>query len=132
MFNVDEGQRDKLAAVFENPSSGVPDDQLMRDVEEFCQKYDLMDQFENMKKGTRVSKRPHEIDKVDFLTSDEMHVLQREKTNKWDQPGMLYWLCGMCSLAAATQGMDETANNSALPIYTEVCFSICTSCSAPG
>ena len=26
----------------------------------------------------------------------------------------------MCSLAAATQGMDETANNGALPIYPEV------------
>ena len=27
----------------------------------------------------------------------------------------------MCSLAAATQGMDETANNGALPIYPDVC-----------
>lgn len=120
ILNVEGVQRDKLNAVFENPLANIDDDQLMLDVEQFCEKYDLMDQLENMKKGAKVSKRPHEIENADFLSEDEKNVLMREKTNKWDHPWTLYWLCTMCSLAAATQGMDETANNGALPIYTEV------------
>lgn len=120
MLAADVGNREHLNAVFDNPLANIDDDQLMLDVEDFCQRYDLMDQLENMKKGAKVSKRPNQVADADFLTQDEKDVLLREKTHKWDHPWMLYWLCTMCSLAAATQGMDETANNGALPIYSEV------------
>ena len=120
VLDVDVSQPDRLNAVFENPLAHVPDDQLMLDVEEFCQKYDMMDSLEDMKKGAKVSKYPHAWQSADWLDESEKEVLRRERTNKWDHPWMLYWLCTMCSLAAATQGMDETANNGALPIYTEV------------
>ena len=33
---------------------------------------------------------------------------------------MLYWLVTMCSLGAATQGMDESVNNGAVSIYPKV------------
>jgi MFS family permease len=32
-------------------------------------------------------------------------------------PWMLYWLVIMCSMGAATQGMDESVNNGAVAIY---------------
>ncbi|KAL8931592.1 MAG: hypothetical protein Q9216_007145 [Gyalolechia sp. 2 TL-2023] len=120
MLAADLGNREHLSAIFDNPLANVDDNQLMLDVEEFCQRYDLIDQLENMKKGAKVSKRPHQVADADYLTQDEKDVLLREKTHKWDHPWMLYWLCTMCSLAAATQGMDETANNGALPIYSEI------------
>ncbi|KAL8952028.1 MAG: hypothetical protein Q9222_002047 [Ikaeria aurantiellina] len=117
---TDLGSRGDLNVVFDNPLAKIPDDQLMRDVKDFCQRYDLMDQLENMKKGARVSKYPNDIADAHYLSQEEKNVLLREKTNKWDHPWMLYWLCTMCSLAAATQGMDETANNGALPLYSKI------------
>ncbi|KAL6714740.1 hypothetical protein ACLMJK_008165 [Lecanora helva] len=120
VFDIDTSARSGLNAVFENPLAGVPDDQLMRDVEEFCQKYDLMDDLDDIKKGAMLSKYSDRVQEVDFLSDDEKEIVIREKTHKWDHPYMLYWLCVMCSLAAATQGMDETANNGALPIYPEI------------
>lgn len=120
VFDIDISDREHLNAHFENPLAGVDDEQLMRDVEAFCEKYDLMDQLENMKKGARISKSPNTVAEAYFLEPAEKDVIIREKTNKWDHPFMLYWLCTMCSLAAATQGMDETVNNGAVAIYTEV------------
>ena len=138
VLDIEPSQRDQVNAAFENPLANVPDDQLMRDVEKFCEQYDLMDSLEDMKKGARVSKKPYDFQSADYLSESDKAVLLREKTHKWDQPWMLYWLCSaywlcssllrieidivvaMCSLAAATQGMDETANNGALPIYSKV------------
>ncbi|KAL8710477.1 MAG: hypothetical protein Q9220_004909 [cf. Caloplaca sp. 1 TL-2023] len=117
---ADLDSRGNLNVIFDNPLAKVSDDQLMRNVKDFCQRYDLMDQLENMKKGARVSKYPNTIADADYLSHEEKSVLLREKTNKWDHPWMLYWLCTMCSLAAATQGMDETANNGALPLYSKI------------
>ncbi|KAL8703105.1 MAG: hypothetical protein Q9201_003696 [Fulgogasparrea decipioides] len=120
VFDVDPSSRSHLNAVFENPLASVPDDQLMRDVEKFCQDYDLMDDIDDMKKGALLSKYPAGVKTADYLSDADKEAVIREKTHKWDHPFMLYWLCAMCSLAAATQGMDETANNGALPIYQEL------------
>ena len=121
VFDIDISDREHLNAHFENPLAGVDDAQLMQDVETFCQQYDLMDQLDNMKKGAKISKSPNTVAEADYLEPAEKDVILREKTNKWDHPFMLYWLCTMCSLAAATQGMDETVNNGAVAIYTKVC-----------
>ena len=69
------------------------------------------------------SRSPQDIPTADWLTDSEREVLLREKTAKWSYPWMLYFLTVMCSMAAATQGMDETANNGALPIYQPVSHS---------
>ena len=93
VFDVDASGRENLNAVFENPLASVPDDQLMSDVEKFCQEYDLMDDFEDMKKGALLSKYPGQLDSLDCLDEEEKEVVRREKTHKWDHPWMLYWLC---------------------------------------
>ena len=140
ILDVNTSHRDRLNSVFENPLANVPDEQLMHDVEEFCEKHGMMEHLDDMKKGALISKAPDDVQDASYLDDSEKEVIIREKTHKWDHPLMLYWLCGMlvnsvkkidtliydtfpgmCSLAAATQGMDETANNGALPIYPEVC-----------
>ena len=93
VLDVETTRRDHLNAAFENPLADVPDDQLMRDVEEFCEKFDLMDKLEDIKKGAMVSKRPYAVQSADFLSDHEKEVIMREKTHKWDHPWMLYWLC---------------------------------------
>ncbi|KAL8638886.1 MAG: hypothetical protein Q9228_004005 [Teloschistes exilis] len=117
VLEVNAINRDRLNAVFENPLAGVPDEQLMQDVEKFCNDNDMTAEIDDMKKGALLSKYPHDVNTADYLSEAEREAVIREKTHKWDHPFMLYWLCCMCSLAAATQGMDETANNGALPFY---------------
>ena len=69
LYDVDTSDMTKLSAVFENPLSGVPREKLFADVNEFCQKYDLMDKVELFRKGALISQvgtghlsliRPHE------------------------------------------------------------------------
>ena len=119
LYDVDTTDTHALTAVFENPLEGIPREQLMLDVEQFCQEHGLNDHVEVMKKGALVSQRPYAIQEMDELTPDEKEVLAREHTHKWDNPWQLYWLVSMASLAAAVQGMDETANNGAQAFYLD-------------
>ena len=95
IFSVNDTRRDDLNAVFENPLARVPDEVLMQNVEEFCQKFDMMEHIEDVKKGALVAKTPTEIENATFLNEQERESILREKTHKWDHPWMLYWLCGM-------------------------------------
>lgn len=86
--------QDRLNAVFENPLAGISKDDLLRDVTEFCKKFNLTDQLDNFKKGALVSQNPFKIDEIPELTEDDRYNLKREVTNKWSQPWPLYWLAG--------------------------------------
>ncbi|KAI9373475.1 hypothetical protein BJX61DRAFT_533140 [Aspergillus egyptiacus] len=113
-----EGQdRNKLSAVFENPLAGVPRDQLFEAVDAFCQRYDLVEHKDLFRKGALISQNPAVVETSPELTEEERESIRRETTHKWSQPWQLYFLASMCSLAAAVQGMDETANNGAVIIY---------------
>ncbi|CAK4035009.1 MFS sugar transporter [Lecanosticta acicola] len=117
VFDVPGEDNQKLSAVFENPLAGVSRDDLMQDVTEFCQQYDLMKHLEVMKKGALVAHRPFAAQDIDELSAEEKAQISRELTHKWDQPWMLYFLVTMSSLAAAVQGMDESVNNGAQAFY---------------
>lgn len=125
ILDFDESSGSQLNAKFENPLADVDDAQLMQDVENFCKENDLMDHLEDMKTGARAAKEPHKVAEATWISEVDREAIIREKTHKWDHPFMLYWLCAMCSLAAATQGMDETANNGAVPIYPQVTDTTC-------
>jgi hypothetical protein len=56
-------------------------------------------------------------DVAEFCTAEDKNMIEREQTHRWSHPFMLYWLCCMCSMAAAVQGMDETVNNGAQALY---------------
>ncbi|KAJ5103793.1 hypothetical protein N7532_004322 [Penicillium argentinense] len=117
MPDVEHLGRDRLNAVFENPLAGIPREQLFKQVEEFCQQWDLMADLEMFKKGALVSQNPDSATQLPELDEFEREALIREHTHKWSQPQQLYYLAIMCSLAAAVQGMDETVNNGAQAIY---------------
>lgn len=119
VFDVPGDGSKKLSAVFENPLAGVSRDTLMKDVAEFCQKYDLMDHLDVMRRGALVAQRPNAAQGMDELSAEEKEQIAREHTHKWDQPWMLYFLVSMSSLAAAVQGMDESVNNGAQAFYLE-------------
>jgi len=52
--NAEAVPRDKLNAMFENPLGGIPKEQLMADVDEFCAKYDLVEFNQSFRKGALV------------------------------------------------------------------------------
>ena len=120
VLNFDESSSNNLNAKFANPLADIDDAQLMQDVENFCKDNELIEHLEDMKTGARAAREPGKVATANWIEEVDREAIIREKTHKWDHPWMLYWLCAMCSLAAATQGMDETANNGALPIYPEV------------
>ncbi|KAF2161917.1 hypothetical protein M409DRAFT_58694 [Zasmidium cellare ATCC 36951] len=108
-----------LSTVFENPLAGIPRENLLKNVEEFCQQHDLMEHIEVFRKGALIAQRPNAVQEIDDLTAEDKEQIAREHTHKWDQPWMLYFLVSMSSLAAAVQGMDESVNNGAQAFYLE-------------
>ena len=112
--------RDRLNALFQNPLGGKSKEQLFSDVEEFCNKWDLQNDIDVFKRGALVAQSPHSVENIDELTEDDRYHLAREHTHKWHQPATLYYLVIMCSICAAVQGMDETANNGAQKFFLEV------------
>ncbi|KKP03724.1 hypothetical protein THAR02_04176 [Trichoderma harzianum] len=108
---------DNLAAVFENPLKQRTKDELLKDVGEFCRMHDLMDYLDDFRKGALAAQSPESIHTLEELTPEDKNIIERELTHRWSHPFMLYWLCCMCSMAAAVQGMDETVNNGAQALY---------------
>lgn len=91
----------------------------MEDVELFCRQHQLTDFIDDFKNGALVAQNPSLRQSLQELTEEDRTVLENEETHRWSQPFALYWLCVMCSLAAAVQGMDETANNGAQALFLE-------------
>lgn len=117
VFDFDHNQT--ISGKFENPLVGVSKSKLFQDVEKFCRDYDLMDKLDLMKKGALVAQKPMHFREIEELSDEDIAILEREKSHKWNQPWMLYWLTVMCAMGAATQGMDESVNNGAVAFYPQ-------------
>ncbi|KAL4963467.1 sugar porter family MFS transporter [Aspergillus stella-maris] len=120
IYDIEGQDRNKLNKIFENPLAGVPRDVLFDDVDLFCQRNGLSEHKELFRKGALISQNPAVAESLPELTEDEKEALRRETTHKWSQPWMLFFMATMCSMAAAVQGMDETANNGAVIIYPKL------------
>jgi hypothetical protein len=111
------GNMENLSAVFENPLKQRTKEELLKDVAEFCRIHDLNDYHDDFRKGALAAQNPESIQSLEELTAEDKDFIEREQTHRWSHPFMLYWLCCMCSMAAAVQGMDETVNNGAQALY---------------
>ena len=90
--DADVVPRSKLNALFENPLAGISEEQLFKDVDDFCNKFNLMGHNEAFRKGALVAQSPHTAQDMDYLNDQDKAVLLREHTHKWDQPKSLYYL----------------------------------------
>src|ERR1700760_756537 len=81
IYDVGAGSKD-LNAIFENPLAQVEPEQLLRDVELFCQQHDLMDHADVIKKGALVARDPSRGLEVEGLTEEERDALVNEKAHK--------------------------------------------------
>lgn len=95
-FHVEERPSNKLTAIFENPLAVIPREQLLRDVETFCNQYGLREYEDTFKKGALVSQNPEIAQELAELSEEEKEALSRESTHKWSHPWRLYFLAGKC------------------------------------
>ncbi|KAI1930140.1 hypothetical protein LOZ58_003233 [Ophidiomyces ophidiicola] len=102
-----------------NPLSGFSRDELFRDVEEFAEEKGLVDILDDLKKGALVAQDPKSFETLEELSTEEKDILRREKTHRWHQPFMMYFMTILCAGSAIVQGMDQTAVNGAQEFYFE-------------
>ena len=86
-----------------NPLLGIPEDQLLADVEEFAREKDLIDILPLLQKGALVAQNPTSFETIKGITDEERDYLRLEVTHKWKQPRSLYFTIGLCSIGAAVQ-----------------------------
>ncbi|PHH93298.1 hypothetical protein CDD83_7997 [Cordyceps sp. RAO-2017] len=113
------GEVQEVSTVMENPLKRRTREELLDDVDAFCRRYGLTEHGDDFRKGALVAQSPERAAELPELSGPDRTVLEREHSHRWSQPFTLYWLCVMCSLAAAVQGMDETVNNGAQALYLE-------------
>ena len=90
-----------------NPLSGLSQEQLMDDGAEFARTHDLGHLEDLFRKGALAAQDPVGFDGVSHFTDTEKAIFRREFTHRWDQPGTLYYLVILCSVAAAVQGVSS-------------------------
>ncbi|KAJ0413613.1 hypothetical protein BJY00DRAFT_319610 [Aspergillus carlsbadensis] len=100
-----------------NPLAGLTTEELFRDVEEFAREKELEHILEDLKKGALVAQDPKRFEELDGLTEEDKNALRREKTHRWHQPFMMYFMTILCAGSAIVQGMDQTAVNGAQEFY---------------
>lgn len=113
-------RRASTAALLRNPLAGMTTEEILADVDAFCEERGLSDHREDFRKGAllaQVSNTPGAFEQIDAISEEEKGYLRREESNKWDQPFALYFLCTLCAGSAIVQGMDQTAVNGAQEYY---------------
>ena len=84
--NVDDKTQQK------NPLASLSKEQLLADVEAFAQEKELEFILDDLKKGALVAQDPKAFESLDELSEEEKEWLRREKTHRWHQPFMMYFM----------------------------------------
>jgi hypothetical protein len=77
--------------------------QVLHDVEEFANEYQVTDILPELKKGALVARDPEAFESVPDLSETEVTALRDEVLHKWRQPKALYFTIILCSIGAAVQ-----------------------------
>ncbi|GKZ52875.1 hypothetical protein AnigIFM49718_003527 [Aspergillus niger] len=75
-----------------NPLTGLTRDELFRDVESFAKDKGLEHIMDELKRGSLVAQDPKVFESLDELSESDKELLRREKTHRWSQPFMMYFM----------------------------------------
>ncbi|OOF91455.1 hypothetical protein ASPCADRAFT_134452 [Aspergillus carbonarius ITEM 5010] len=100
-----------------NPLASLTRDELFRDVELFAREKNLEHIVDELKRGALVAQDPKSFEELQELSEGEKELLRREKTPRWSQPFMMYFITIFCAGSAIVQGMVQTAVNGAQEFY---------------
>ncbi|KAI9376102.1 hypothetical protein BJX61DRAFT_553123 [Aspergillus egyptiacus] len=112
-------ERVTMAEKQRNPLAGLTREQLFNDIEDFAREKQLEEILPELKKGALISQNPKAFEQVADLTEADKELLRREKTHRWHQPWMMYFMTILCAGSAIVQGMDQTAVNGAQEFYLD-------------
>jgi hypothetical protein len=83
-----------ISAKLKNPLSGFTREEMLADVELFAKEKDLEDIIPLLKKGALVAQNPKGFESIEELDDTEREWLRQEKSHRWNQPYMLYFMTG--------------------------------------
>lgn len=101
--------RQRISAKLANPLAG----KTLAELEEMGARYAKQhqlgeeDDIRAFQKGACLAQDPHKFKDVTGLTGQELDVLEKEFSNRWSQPTLLYLVIVLCSTCAAVQGMGQ-------------------------
>lgn len=87
-----------------NPLSGFSREELLRDVEKFALEKGLTHILDELKKGALIAQDPRAFDSLEDLDENEKELLRREKTHRWHQPFMMYFMTSMSMFRNKLEG----------------------------
>ena len=102
-----ERERLRANAKLANPLARFNHAELEDMGEKYATKYQMGDKedIRAFQKGAVLAQDPMKYKSVQGLRPDELVVLEKEFTNKWSQPKLMYIVIILCSTCAAVQGM---------------------------
>ncbi|RAH45040.1 galactose-proton symport [Aspergillus brunneoviolaceus CBS 621.78] len=102
-----------VTAKIKNPLADLTPAQVVRDVEQFAEEFQLTEILPDLRKGALVARDPQMYASVPDMTDEEITAVRNETAHKWRQPRALYFSIVLCSIGAAVQGWDQTGSNGA-------------------
>ncbi|KAK4706077.1 hypothetical protein P7C70_g124, partial [Phenoliferia sp. Uapishka_3] len=102
-----------VTGALSNILTGIPREQLFRDVDAFAREKDLVEHIPILQKGALLAQSPHDVDSIDLLDAADKEAIHFEYANKWSHPTTLYVTIILSSIGAAVQGWDQTGSNGA-------------------
>ncbi|KAK5163809.1 uncharacterized protein LTR77_010483 [Saxophila tyrrhenica] len=99
-----------------DPLHGGDGDDAVGGVEAFAAEYHLTDELDVLWKAAILLQHGGGVDDdadVDGLAVADLAAWRRERSHKWHQPKMLYFVMFCCSLGAVEQGFGQTSMNGA-------------------
>lgn len=114
-----ERARRNVSAKLANPLAGKTHAELESMGDEYARKHQVGDEedIRAFQKGACLAQDPNKYATVAGLTAQELEVLEKEFTNRWSQPKILYIVIVLCSMCAAVQGMGECTTPSIYTVY---------------
>ncbi|TKA55614.1 hypothetical protein B0A53_02792 [Rhodotorula sp. CCFEE 5036] len=124
------GAKETRANALDNPLTGISLDRLEAMGRAFAREKGLGEFELEFAKGAQAAQDATVTD-LPLLDEEDREVIRREVTHKWSHPKTLYFVVVACSMAAATQGMDESVTNGA-NLFWAPQFGLITAKGTPG
>ncbi|KAI4091215.1 MAG: hypothetical protein LQ344_004207 [Seirophora lacunosa] len=113
-----ESRKQSVANIkLQNPLADMTYDELMDDVSQFADQYDMQYALDDLQKGALIAQKRSGFEKMDRLTDEDKTRIREEKLHRWRQPRMMYYMTILCAGSAIVQGMDQSAVNGAQAFY---------------
>lgn len=102
-----ERARRNVVAKLANPLAGISHDELEQKGGTYARQHQMGDEedIRAFQKGACLAQDPEKFASIHGLTEQEIEVLEKEISNRWSQPKLLYVVIILCSTCAAVQGM---------------------------